>query len=129
MGLSRTAIAAFRIALAVTLAVTCFLAFTDRELPVINGVSDKVRHAAAFATLALLVDFAFPASRFGAVKVMALLGYGVAIEVVQYFLPARDASALDVLADGAGVAMYALAVPVLKRLHGFRLRWQFGSGP
>jgi VanZ family protein len=124
MGFSRTSIAAIRAALVVALLAISYLAFTDRQIPIVNLVWDKLKHAAAFATLAMLVDFAFPAGRFGAAKMLWLLGYGVMIEVVQYFLPYRDASVLDVLADCVGIALYLLAIPVLKRLPGLRLRWQ-----
>jgi len=129
MSLPRTAVIAFRLTLAVTVAVICFLAFTDREFPVLNLFWDKLRHAAAFATLALLLDFSFPASRFGLAKILLLLGYGVFIEVVQHFLPHREASAWDVFADGVGIAAYMLSVPALKRMRWFRLRWQPGAPP
>ena len=56
-------------------------------------------------------------------KILWLLGYGVMIEVVQYFLPNREASTLDVVADSVGIALYMLSIPLLKRLPGFRQRW------
>ena len=129
MGFPRAIIAAFRVALVVTVIVICFLAFTDRSFPALEHSSDKLRHAAAFVTLALLVDFSFPASRFGTAKILLLLGYGVGIEAVQYFLPHREASAWDVLADGLGIAAYMLSVPALKRMPWLRLRWQAGAAP
>ena len=55
-------------------------------------------------TLAFLADFSFPASRFGPAKIAPLLAYGVLIELVQYFLPHREASWLDVVGDGAAAA-------------------------
>jgi VanZ family protein len=36
---------------------------------------------------------------------LLLLAFGVAIEVAQSFAPDREASALDVLADAAGIAL------------------------
>ncbi len=129
MALSRTIIVTFRIALVVALLAIGFLAFTSREIPLIDQLYDKLKHATAFAALALLVDFSFPASRFGLVKILALLGYGVAIEVVQYFLPWRQASALDIAADSLGIAAYMVSVPALKRMPWFRLRWQAGAAP
>jgi len=128
MGLSRTAVITFRIALTVAVVAISYLAFTDRQIPVVILVWDKLKHAAAFAALAMLVDFAFPAGRFGAAKMLWLIGYGVMIEVVQYFLPYREPSTLDVLADCVGIALYALAIPVLKHLPGLRLRWQPPGG-
>ena len=48
----------------------------------------------------------------GAAKILALLAFGLAIEVVQHFLPHRDASLLDIAADVAGIALYAAARPL-----------------
>jgi VanZ family protein len=128
MGFPGTIVIALRIALAVVVLAISYLAFTDSSMS-IELFPGKLRHPVAFATLALLVDFSFPASRFGLVKILALLGYGVAIEVVQYFLPWRQASALDVVADGLGIAAYMLSVPALKRMPWLRLRWQAGVAP
>jgi VanZ family protein len=129
MNFPRTAVSALRITLFVTLFAVNYLAFTDQDIPAINQVSDKLRHAFAFAVLAFLVDFSFPASRFGIVKILLLLGYGAAIEAVQYFLPYREASGWDLLADAAGIAAYLLSIPVLKRAPWFRLRWQAVAAP
>jgi VanZ family protein len=107
--------AAARASLAVTVAAVLYLATTDRSFPVIELVWDKAKHASAFAVLALLLDFSFPATRFGTAKIAALLGFGILIEVIQYFLPYRDASALDVGADSVGIALYALCLPLLLR--------------
>ena len=52
MGLSRVTVAAFRVLLVVTVVVICFLAFTNLKLPVIDLLWDKLKHAAAFATVA-----------------------------------------------------------------------------
>ena len=89
--------------------------------PIVNG--DKILHFFAFATLALLVDFAFPRNRFGAAKIITLILYGLAIEVVQSFLPYRSASAADLLTDIVGICTYACFIPLLKRLHIYRGYW------
>lgn len=64
--------------------------------------ADKLRHAAAFAFLWLL------GSRAGLRPLnlgLLLLAYGVGIELAQSFTPDREASALDVMADVAGIAL------------------------
>ena len=38
-------------------------------------------------------------------KVTLLLAFGLQIEIVQYFLPNREFSLLDVVADGVGIAL------------------------
>ena len=112
----RTLMTLARIGLLVVIAVVSHLAFTDRSYPVVSGLPDKFNHVAAFAVLALLADYSFPAAGFGAAKVLALAGYGLFIEGVQHFLPWREASFVDFLADGAGIAAYALCIPLLARI-------------
>ena len=85
------------------------------EVP--GAPSDKVQHIMAFATLALLGSFAYPATR--VTRLLASLSlFGALIEVVQA-IPAlhRDSDVLDWIADTVAVA----AVLVL-------LRWWRGRG-
>ncbi len=82
--------------------------FDDRELPL-----DKLRHLAAFATLAWVATQGFGRVRRAAVTIpAALLGYGVFIELVQSVIPGRQASAADVVADAVGLALGLLAARV-----------------
>jgi hypothetical protein len=71
---------------------------------------DKIQHVAAFATLALLGSFAFPATALLQVLVRLSL-FGAFIEVVQA-IPAlhRDSDVLDWIADTAAVAVVLLFV-------------------
>jgi VanZ family protein len=112
----RTLTALSRIGLLAAVALVAHLAFTERSYPLVSIIPDKFNHFAAFAVLALLADYSFPAARFGAAKVLALAGYGVLIEIVQGFLPYREASFLDLAADGTGIAAYALCIPMLARI-------------
>ena len=113
-------LALFRGALLVTVALVFHLATTQNDYPGVASVNDKVEHVLAFGLLSLLADFSFPVGRFGLAKILPLLGYGVLIEVVQYFLPYRECSAADVLADSIGIAIYAIGMPVLDRIPGVR---------
>ncbi len=82
-------------------------------VPIVN--SDKSLHFLAFCTLAVLLDFAFPRSRFGTIKILSLIGYGILIEFVQSFLPYRSAELADVFADMVGICAYAGTIPLLRR--------------
>lgn len=114
----------FRVALFVATLVATRLATAPIEAVPFAGLGDKVLHAGAFLVLAGLLDFSFPATRFTAGKVATLLAYGMAIEVVQHFLPYRSFSLLDWLADAGGVALYAVvATPILKRTAWLQRRW------
>jgi VanZ family protein len=78
----------------------------------------------AFYALALLVDFSFPQTGFNRVKTLSLLGYGLAIETIQYFLPYRSFELLDLGADAVGLFAYGISIPVLRRLPLFKIRWE-----
>ena len=123
MGLPRAGIIAFRIALVVTLMLILFLATTRQSIPVAENINDKANHLFAFGALSLLGDFAFPASKFGLKKFLWLLAYGVVIEFIQYFLPYREASLFDVLADAAGLAIYWMFYRFLRFFPLLGLRW------
>jgi VanZ family protein len=117
MTLQRIPLTWFRIALAVALVVTMYLATTRQAFPVIDGVNDKVKHVFAFYVLTLLADYSTPKIRFSLSKGLAILSYGLLIEVVQHFLPYRTFSLFDLAADGIGITAYALSQPVITRLY------------
>lgn len=119
----RKLVPAFRIAFAATLVVVSYLAFTPAEHKVSHLVSDKLNHMAAFLVLAALLDFSLPRVEFTVAKAGALLGYGLLIEIVQYFLPFRQFSLLDLAVDALGLAAYALLRPLCRRLPVLRERW------
>jgi VanZ family protein len=113
-----------RFILAVTIAIISWQATIQNGIeatPVENG--DKILHFLAFGALALLLDYSFSRNRFGAVKIISLILYGLALEVVQSFLPYRSASAADLFADILGISTYACVIPPLKRLHLHRRYW------
>jgi len=90
--------------LACVLAIA-WLAFTPQ--PDVPGLGwDKLNHVVAFAVLAMLADLGWPGRAAMPVRLAAVLGYGVVIELVQAQLTYRSASALDLAADAIGVAMY-----------------------
>ncbi|HZF70200.1 VanZ family protein [Sulfuricurvum sp.] len=77
-------------------------------LPPIVSLSDKLNHTAAFTVLILLYKLAFPHSTQRIV--ISLLLYAVFIEVIQVFLPTREASMEDILADSIGLALGVLLI-------------------
>jgi VanZ family protein len=119
----------FRLLLTITLVAISYLATTSISVPAVEAVNDKIEHAFAFFTLALLADFSWPKSGFGPRKFFSLFGYGLAIEITQYFLPHRSCSLFDWGADAVGLFLYWMAIPFLKNVPSLSLRWKEGKGP
>lgn len=105
-----------RAALVLMLLAGVYLAAIEGGPVAASNINDKIMHLAAFFLLALFADYAFPRSRFGWFTVLPLLGYGLAIEIMQFFLPHRSFSVTDMAADAAGLAIYAATVFVLRQV-------------
>lgn len=129
MGLSPFSISVFRVCLGVALLLILYLATIELSHPVMASVNDKFGHILAFVTLAFLADFSFPASRFHFQKILLLMAYGIAIEIMQYFLPNRMFSLLDMVADGVGILLYIVMIPFLRQMPFFKLRWSARKQP
>jgi VanZ family protein len=65
---------------------------------------DKIEHAAAFAWLAACAHLAYRNRE--RLNVVVLSIYGMAIECVQWWLPWREFSLLDWVADVAGIMLW-----------------------
>ncbi len=79
--------------------------------------SDKLEHLIAFIILAFLADAGWAESGFTPRKYLPLLAYGIAIELLQYFVPGREVGIWDIVANAGGLAVYGLAVfPLIRRL-------------
>ncbi len=121
--MSTESIRLFRLGLVLALLLATWLALTP-SAPSMPGQSDKLGHLLAFLALAFLADFSFPQRGFDAGKFLPLLGYGLVLELLQSTLPHRYASMADLLADAAGLALYALLLPLLRRQPLLRGRWE-----
>jgi VanZ family protein len=90
------------------------------ELP--EGVTDKGGHAILYAGLGALVARALVGgwrqpvtTRVWLVTVAVCVVYGITDEIHQHFVPPREADVLDVMADGAGAAVAAGVLRLLRR--------------
>jgi len=95
------------------LLVVEYLATTSQSIPVVEHLWDKFNHFFAFLTLYVLLSNGFTTLKLFH-KVLLLLLFGLQIEIVQSFLPQREFSLLDVVADSVGIA---LGVAVHKVMH------------
>jgi VanZ family protein len=98
----------------VLLATTCMALLPCP--PAVPGTgNDKINRFAAFLVLSLLYDWAYPKLRFAAIKAPVLLAYGLAIELTQAFIPNRECSAVDLLADAVALVVYGIAASYVRR--------------
>lgn len=79
-------------------------------------LNDKVIHVVVFFGFAVLVDLVSAREPFWFWKALPLILYGVGIEVVQHFIPERNFSMLDALADAVGVLLYWVSKRMLQIL-------------
>ena len=116
MSLPSKLVVLFRLGLAVCVVVILYLTTTPVQYELGEQFNDKFSHALAFFALSFLADYSFPKSHFDLKKSIPLLGYGVLIECIQYFLPHRDFSLLDIAGDGAGILIYWLGAPAIMKM-------------
>lgn len=92
----------FQISFVICLIAIEYLATTTTSIPAVSNSWDKLNHFVAFFVLYILFDFGFKIfTTLG--KVSLLFLFAVQIELVQYFIPNRYFSLLDILADGFGI--------------------------
>lgn len=70
-------------------------------------LNDKVGHFIGYGVLSLntFLVFGFNLQRKGILLIMGLVGMGVMLEGLQGFVPGREVSGLDIVANSIGVAM------------------------
>ncbi len=121
MPISRCGTAGFRLLLGLALVVVTWLALTPRppQLPEV-AYADKWTHLGTFLVLAFLADASWPERGFDAPKWGLLIGYGLAIELVQMRIGSRFFSLADLLADTVGIALYGAVVLRALRAAGIR---------
>jgi len=76
--------------------------------------SDKIKHATAFFVLSLLLNRASSTIQRRFRNMGALLLFGIFIELMQFFFPARYSSLDDIAADSVGIILFQVTYSLLK---------------
>lgn len=98
------------------IAITIVATVKSGNLPEIALKSDKVNHVLAFGFLTLMVNISYPQlSTFK--KLFCLLTYGVALELIQFFLPWRSCSMADIVADVIGIVIATAGLEIIQIHH------------
>lgn len=93
-------------------AMTSFMAFVALDVDAVQTQWDKFNHFFSFFVLLLLFDHAYPRVEIYYTKIIALFIYGLLIEAIQYFIPGRQFSLLDILANAIGLLAYLTVRPL-----------------
>jgi len=75
---------------------------------------DKVLHASAFFVLSFLLNRSSSSIHTRIRNILALLGFGIFIEIAQSFTGYRDASVADVFADLTGILLFQFSYSFFK---------------
>lgn len=105
-----------RMLLLVLLMAGMWVATQPLEFPESISVNDKLIHVIVFFGFAMIMDMATSRRPFWFWKGLPLLGYGIFIEVLQYFSPDRSFSVMDMVADVSGIILYYLLKYTLRLL-------------
>lgn len=84
------------------LAATTLMLMPAEQLPTVD-IWDKYEHSGTFAALMTLAWLGYRRHCTPFTLAASLAAYGVAIECLQYFVPSRSFSVLDMVADTLGL--------------------------
>ena len=85
------------------LGIYTWLGVAPADTTILGSYNDKLMHFTGYVILMNSCLFAYGTQPRKAVMFSMLLLYSFMIEVIQYFLPYRDFSLLDLLANGLGL--------------------------
>jgi VanZ family protein len=105
-------------------AIAIFILATmgDDHIQINHQYADKIKHITAFFTLSLLLNRSSSSIEKRLRNMVALLLFGFFIELVQYFIPSRETSFMDILADFIGIVIFQVSYTCLKIIHSFTNR-------
>ena len=104
----------YRLGFVASILAISFLAFTEpASFSSQNLINDKILHFLCFAYLTILCKFARFSDQDFWVYVI-VLGYGILIEIVQWYIPHRSFEFLDILADLIGIFFANLFLKLVK---------------
>lgn len=106
----------WRLAVMLLCGTSAGFAFSPLQVGLPIEQADKLNHLLAFASIGCAAVFAqAPGGRAPATALLGCLIFGIFIEWVQYFIPGRQCSAADVLANMAGATVGVILAQGLRR--------------
>lgn len=108
----------FRAQFAVLLLIYFYLGSTRISAEVAATFNDLVAHALGYGIAAISAYIAFAWRRFFVFSLLFLWVFSIFVEVVQFYLPYRSFSLMDILANTCGLFVGALCILIWRRLVG-----------
>ena len=105
----------FQLVFASLILLSLYLSLTPVSSSVPMLWNDKLIHFMSYFVLMLTLDFSCCSGRQLVVKSVFILFYSGLIEYGQSFVPGRDMSLSDLVANASGVFLFVLLVPLIKR--------------
>ena len=102
----KTVSLAARVMLLIAVASILWLALTPNPPSSQLFDFDKLNHGVAFFVLAVLMEYAFPNLAGWAIKLLPLVAFGLAIEMLQFWIGYRYFEWMDLVADGVGLLLF-----------------------
>ena len=102
----KTVSLAARVMLVIAVASILWLALTPNPPSSQLFDFDKLNHSVAFFVLAGLMEYAFPNLASWAIKLLPLVAFGLAIEMLQFWIGYRYFEWMDLVADGVGLLLF-----------------------
>ena len=96
------------------LLVTTYLSLTSGPPDALEMFSDKIIHCVGYFLLMLSCDFAYFPHTNLLWKILFLFTFSIIIEVLQHFIPHRELSLLDIVANLTGLTWGLLVIVYLK---------------
>lgn len=115
----------FKVFFYLSVLIILYLATTTVEIKSLENSWDKLNHFFAFFVLYVLLSFSFKNLTITS-KIIILTFYAFLIEIIQYFIPNRDFSLLDIFADFIGLIFAMLLLFFLKKLFNFDYKLEQG---
>lgn len=83
-------------------------------------INDKLAHYLGYFVMVMVLDFAYSPGRYLIFKIGVIVGYSIIIEVAQNFIPSREMSIHDLLANVLGVLSFILLLPYIQKFQFYR---------
>ena len=98
------------------MATVAFFSLNSRYGPPEGPGLDKIFHCAGYMVLALQTQPVFSTRRAALIAALAMIPFGIAMEIGQDYVPGRRADSFDALANSAGALIGIALAPAFRRL-------------